>query len=206
MLDRAGNSDRDIKLGGDHFAGLANLPIVGRITGINRRTRCTNSAAQFIGQFFDQLEIIFGAQTATTRNNHTRTCQLGAVALGNLVFNPLRQAGICNRRNALHRSRAAIARRIKAGGADGQNLFIIRGFHRLNGIARVNRTGKCITVNYCGHIRDHHHIQQRRNPRHHVFRPRSCRRNNVVVIWRQRHNQIGKRFGQIMAIGGVIDA
>src|SRR5256885_8942622 len=38
VLDRAGNADRDIDLGGDDLARLADLIIVGRITGVDRGT------------------------------------------------------------------------------------------------------------------------------------------------------------------------
>src|SRR5215831_9652035 len=37
MLDRARDADRDIELGGYHLPGLAHLPVVGRIAGVDRR-------------------------------------------------------------------------------------------------------------------------------------------------------------------------
>ena len=39
MLDGTGNADRDIEVWRHHFAGLADLPIVRRITGVDRGAR-----------------------------------------------------------------------------------------------------------------------------------------------------------------------
>src|SRR5215204_1282456 len=39
VLDGAGNADRDVELGRHHFAGLADLPVVRRIAGVDRGAR-----------------------------------------------------------------------------------------------------------------------------------------------------------------------
>src|SRR5919201_379763 len=45
MLDRAGDADRDIKFRGHHLAGLADLPVVRRIAGIDRGARGADAGA-----------------------------------------------------------------------------------------------------------------------------------------------------------------
>src|ERR1700678_4215927 len=56
MLDRAGNTDRDIELRRHHLAGLSHLPVVRRISGIDRGARSTDAGAEFVGERLD----IFG--------------------------------------------------------------------------------------------------------------------------------------------------
>src|SRR5664279_4640365 len=42
MLDRAGNADRDVELRRHHLAGLADLPVIRRISGVDRGARGTD--------------------------------------------------------------------------------------------------------------------------------------------------------------------
>src|SRR5688500_9436567 len=53
MLDRAGNADRNVKLGRDHFAGLPDLPIIRRIAGVDRRPRGADRRAELVRHRFD---------------------------------------------------------------------------------------------------------------------------------------------------------
>src|SRR5260370_753772 len=50
MLDRAGDADGDIELRRHHLAGLADLPVVRRIAGIDRRARRADAGAEFVGE------------------------------------------------------------------------------------------------------------------------------------------------------------
>src|SRR5258707_894243 len=49
VLDRAGNADRDIKLGRHHLAGLADLPVVWRVASIDRGARGADGCSQLVG-------------------------------------------------------------------------------------------------------------------------------------------------------------
>src|SRR5580698_10918469 len=53
MLDRAGDADRDIQFRRHHLAGLADLPIVRRIAGIDRGARGTDGGAKLVGERLD---------------------------------------------------------------------------------------------------------------------------------------------------------
>src|SRR5580700_1100334 len=46
MLDRPGNTDRNIEFRRHHLAGLADLPVVGRVAGIDRGARRTDGGAE----------------------------------------------------------------------------------------------------------------------------------------------------------------
>jgi hypothetical protein len=59
MLDGAGNADRDIKLRRDHLAGLADLPVVRRITGIDGSARCADGSTELVGNRQDDLLELF---------------------------------------------------------------------------------------------------------------------------------------------------
>src|SRR5436853_5778312 len=48
MLDRAGDADRDIDFRGDDLAGLADLIVVRRIAGIDRRAAGADPGLQFV--------------------------------------------------------------------------------------------------------------------------------------------------------------
>src|SRR5215203_5183531 len=53
MLNCAGNSDCDVELGRYHLAGLADLPVVRRVTGIDCGTRGADAGAQCVRHRFD---------------------------------------------------------------------------------------------------------------------------------------------------------
>ena len=54
VLDRARNADRDIDVGGDDLAGLADLIIVRRIARIDRGARCADRGAELVGERIEQ--------------------------------------------------------------------------------------------------------------------------------------------------------
>ena len=65
MLDRAGNADGDIDVGGDDLAGLADLVVVGRVTGIDRGSAGADRGAELVGKRVEQaVELLVGAERA----------------------------------------------------------------------------------------------------------------------------------------------
>src|SRR6516162_3400025 len=59
MLNSAGNSDRNVKIRGYDFAGLADLPIVRRVAGIDRGTRGADCGAELIRDWLDIFGEVF---------------------------------------------------------------------------------------------------------------------------------------------------
>src|SRR3546814_20459010 len=70
MLDRAGDADRDVNLGRDDLAGLADLIVVRRIAGIHRRAARAAAGIQLVGQRIDQrLELLRRTNRAAARHD-----------------------------------------------------------------------------------------------------------------------------------------
>jgi hypothetical protein len=62
MLDRARNADRDIEIRRHDLAGLADLPVVRGVAGIDRRARGTDGGAELVGDRLDvEAEILAAA-------------------------------------------------------------------------------------------------------------------------------------------------
>jgi hypothetical protein len=49
---------------------------------------------------------------------------------------------------------------------------------------------------------DLHHVKQRGNARHHILEARGRGRNERVIVRRQRDDQRGEGFGEIVLVGG----
>lgn len=59
MLDGARDADGNVEIGGDHLAGLADLPVIGGIARIDRCARGTDSGAELVGDRQDDfLELL----------------------------------------------------------------------------------------------------------------------------------------------------
>src|SRR5262245_50558201 len=61
MLDRTRDADRDIELRRHDLAGLAHLPIVGRIAGVDRRAGGADRRAELVGNRLDVFGEILAA-------------------------------------------------------------------------------------------------------------------------------------------------
>src|SRR5215475_3659586 len=80
MLYRSRNTNSDIKFGCDHLAGLAHLPIVRRIAGINGSTRGAHSGAELVCDRLDVLcEVLPALHRAATGNDDLGRGQLRPV-------------------------------------------------------------------------------------------------------------------------------
>ena len=67
MLDGTGNAAGDVKIRGNHLAGLANLPVVGGIARIDGSARGANGGTELVGDGKDDfLELFRRAQCTTT--------------------------------------------------------------------------------------------------------------------------------------------
>src|SRR5215471_88774 len=86
MLDRAGDADGNVELGRHHLAGLADLPVVGRIAGVDCGARGADARTQLVGKRLDILGEIFPAlHGAAAGDDDLRRGQLGTVALGDFL-------------------------------------------------------------------------------------------------------------------------
>src|SRR3954447_21776601 len=98
MLNRTGNSDRDIEFRRHHLAGLADLPVVRRIAGVDRGARGANRGAELVRHRLDILGEVFAAlHRAAARDDDLGRGQFRAVALRQLLPDERRNAGIGRR-------------------------------------------------------------------------------------------------------------
>src|SRR5665213_671944 len=110
MLDRAGNTDRDIEFRRHHLAGLADLPVVRRVAGIDRGTRGADAGAELVGQRLDVFGEVFPAlHRATAGDDDPGRGQFGTIALGDFLADEAGEAGIGRGCGVLDPCAAAIA-------------------------------------------------------------------------------------------------
>ncbi|MPM70714.1 hypothetical protein SDC9_117672 [bioreactor metagenome] len=204
MLDRPRDAAGDVKLGRHHLAGLPDLPVVRRKAAIDRRARGTDRRAELVGQRLDDREVLFRADAAAARDDDLRRGQLGAIRGRHLVLDPGREPLVARRGGGLDRRRGARARRLEGRRAHGHHLDLVRGFHRLDRVAGIDRALEGVTIDDADDIREHHHVEQRRDPRSHVLRRRRRGRDDMADAARERDDEIGERLGEPMRIGRVI--
>src|SRR5215472_3521573 len=86
MLDGAGDADGNVELGRHHLAGLADLPVVGRIAGVDCGARGADARTELVGKRLAILGEIFPALPgAAAGDDDLRRGQLGTVALGDFL-------------------------------------------------------------------------------------------------------------------------
>ena len=81
VLDRTRDTDRDIDLGSDDLARLADLVVIGDITRVDRRPACANTGAELVGErgndLFEGFRIL---ECAAARDDNLGTGQFGTIA------------------------------------------------------------------------------------------------------------------------------
>src|SRR5258705_2803148 len=124
MLDGAGDADRDIEFGLYHFAGLANLPVVRRVSGIDRGARGTDTGAELVGEGLDISGKILAALHGTAAGDDD-LCrgQFGTIALGDLFADKAGEARIGRGSRIFHRRTATVSGRCEGGGPHRNDLL-----------------------------------------------------------------------------------
>src|ERR1700729_3692866 len=205
VLDSAGNADRDIELRRHHLAGLADLPVIRRVAGIDRGPRGADGGAKLVGERLAIFgEILAALHGAATGHDDLGRGQFGPVVLGDFLADKAGKTGIAGGRRILHRRTAAIARGRKGRGPHGDDLLGVLRFHGLDGVASINRPLERVRRDHLDDLRHLHHVEQRGNARHDVLEARGRRRNEGVIAPGKADNQSREGLGQVMRIGGTI--
>src|ERR1700729_2585812 len=140
VLDRGGNADRDIEFRRHPLAGLADLPVVRRISGIDRGARSADAGAEFVGERLDIFgEILAALHGAAAGDDDLGRRQFRTIALGDLLADKTGEAGIGRRRGIFHRCAAAVAGRGKGRGAHRDDLLGVLRLHGLDRVAGIDR-------------------------------------------------------------------
>ena len=202
MLDGTRDAGRDVELRRNDLAGLAHLPVVGRIAGVHRCTRGPQGSTQPVGQRLQHgLELLGAAQSPATGDNHLGSRQLGTVTGGLLAAH---QGGLAidgHGRHFLDGGRAAFSGCLVEGrAAHRQHLDGVAALHGGNGVAGVDGPAEGVGRIDAGHLGDLRHIQQGGHARHEVLAVGGGGGHHVAVVLGQRHhlgsNDLGQRLGQ----------
>src|SRR5205814_2577464 len=82
VLDRTRDADGDVELGRDALPRLADLGRVRIPTGVDNRSRCSNSAAERLRELLHELEVLRPAEPATSGDDHLGLLERRPLALG----------------------------------------------------------------------------------------------------------------------------
>lgn len=131
MLDGTQDAGDDVELRRDDLAGLADLPVVRSITGIDGRAACTNGSTELVGQRQDNLiELLRGAKGPTARDDDFGRSQFWTIRG--------RHGRIGSSTDCFDVCRNAFAGR--GSGADRDHLLGVGGLNRQDGVAVIERT------------------------------------------------------------------
>ena len=80
------SADRDVELGGDDLAGLADLPVIRHEAGVDRGARGAHGGAELVGEGLEHLgEVLARPHAAAAGDDDLRGGELRALGLGNFA-------------------------------------------------------------------------------------------------------------------------
>src|SRR4030095_8390165 len=85
MLDRPGNADGDVKVGGHDLAGLPDLIVVGYVARIDGRARGSDRRVELVRERIEQLEVLGVAEATTAGDDDARTRELRPIRFADLL-------------------------------------------------------------------------------------------------------------------------
>ena len=91
-------------------------------------------------------------------------------------------------------------RRLEGRGPHRDHLLGVLRLHGLDRVAGIDRPLEGVGRDDLDDLRDLHHVEQRRDTRHHVLEARGRGRDDRVIGRRQRHDQRGQRLGEIVHV------
>ena len=190
MLDGAGDADRDVELRRDDLAGLADLPVVRRVAGVDGGTRCADGGAELVGDRQDDfLELLGRAERAAAGDDDLGRGQLRTVALGQPVLDEGRQAGVGRGRRTSRPAPSRPRRPREGGRAHGDDLLGVGRLHRLDRVAGIDRPLERVGRDHLDDLGDLRDVEQRGDARHDVLAGRGRGRDDRVVAGRERDDQ-----------------
>eukprot|EP01022_Parablepharisma_sp_SALTPOND_P004193 TRINITY_DN118_c0_g1_i10.p1 TRINITY_DN118_c0_g1~~TRINITY_DN118_c0_g1_i10.p1 ORF type:complete len:1227 (-),score=392.65 TRINITY_DN118_c0_g1_i10:741-4421(-) len=196
VLDRAGDTDGDIQLGGDDLAGLANLPVVGHIARIHGGAGGAHGGVQLVGQRLQDLEAFRRTHATATGDDDLGSGQFRTIRLGDLAADEAGLARIGHGRDAFHGGRATLCSRIETGGPHGDDLDRVDRLHGGNGVTGVDRALEGVGRVDLGDVGDLAHVQAGGHARQDVLAVGSGGGQDVAVILGNGQDLFGDVLGQ----------
>ncbi len=205
MLDRAGDAHRDVELGRDDLAGLADLVVVGDEPRVHCGARGADGRAQLVGERVQEMEILAVAHASSPRDDHPRRGQLGPLRPGQLLSDETRRRAFRPLRNGRdRRAGRPVWRAIEGGATDGDHLDGIERLHRSQAVARVDGSHERIRSEDRRDVGDLRHVEQARDARHEILADRRGTGQHMSVVARQAGDEVCQGFGQCMFVGRCI--
>ncbi|CRM62183.1 hypothetical protein [Pseudomonas sp. 25 R 14] len=205
MLDRAGDTDRDVQLWRNDLAGLADLHVVGYEACVDRRARSADRRAQLVGQGVQVLEVVTVLHATTAGNDDLGSGQLRAVRLGQFFANKAGSASIVHSRNGFNGSRTPFRdNRVEAGGAYGDDFDGSCRLHGGNGVTGVDRALEGVGAFHRNDLGDLVDVQLRGNAWQDVFAVGGSGSQDVAVGSAKLCNQRRDVFRQLVRVGSVV--
>ena len=187
MLDRARDADRDVELGRDDLAGLADLVVVGHEAGIDRGARGADRGAELVGDRLQQVEIVARLHAAPARDDDPGAGQLRPLGFRQLGADEFAR-GRPSRRRSPPRSAPSRPRPRAGGKAVPRTVMILIAVLRLHGrqrVAGIDRPHEGIGRDDAADVGDLHHVEQRGDARHQILALRRRRRQHVRIVRRR---------------------
>ena len=207
VLDRTGDADGDVEFRRNHLSGLADLVVVRHEACIDRGARCADGSAEFIGQRFQDIEVLTRTHAAAAGNDDTGLGQFRAFRLGQFAADEGGQASIASAIHSLDASRAAGGGRcVERRRADSDDFDAVRGFYRRQRVAGIDGAHEGIGILDLGNFRDLGDVQQGGGARHDVFAVVGCTGQNVRVAAGNTCNQFRHVLCQSIGIDGIVCA
>ena len=142
VLDGARDADRDVEVGRHDLAGLAHLPVVGRVARVHRGARGAHGGAELVGDGLEVgLEVLGLAHGAAARHDDLGGGELRPIRLGQLLALEARQRRVRRRRPAPRSAPRPppSGRRREGGRPHRHDLHGVGRLHGLDGVAGVDR-------------------------------------------------------------------
>ncbi len=204
MLDRAGNADRDVELGSDDLAGLADLVVVRHEARIDRGARGADAGAELVGDLFEHGEVLAVLHAAAARDDDLGRRQFRTIRLRQFFADEFGKARIFGGADLLDRGRAALTRRREGGGADRDDLLRVGRLHGLDGVTGIDRALEGVRRVDGGDFRDLRDVEKRGDAGHEVLAHGGGRGDDRVIILGEAHDESGEGLRNRMRVERVV--
>ncbi|VVO42125.1 hypothetical protein PS691_05839 [Pseudomonas fluorescens] len=205
MLDRAGDTDRDVQLWRNDLAGLTDLHVVGYETGVDRGAGSTDRRAQLVGQGVQVLEVVAVLHAATAGNDDLGGGQFRTIGFCKLFADEAGNTRVVSSSNCFNSSRTAFSgNRVETGGTHGDHFDRSRRLHGSDGVTGIDRTLEGVSAFYRDDLGDLVNIKRSGDAWQDVFAVGGSSSQDVAVASAQLGHQGRNVFRQLVRVGGVV--
>ena len=205
MLDRAGNSHRDVEIGGHHLPGLPDLVVVGDESGVDRGPGGAHRGAQLVGNVLQQREVLAVLHSTSTGNHDPGGGELRTFGLREILTDKRGQTAVAGGLDVLHDCGATFLRdRVERGCPHRNQLDCIGRLHGGNRGAGVDGAYERVRGLDVADVRDRRDIEQRGGSGQDVLAGLRRGDEDVRVLARDTGDQGCEVLGELVGVGGGV--